>query len=81
MITERHATYMAATLIFRLFKVNRMKIICRGEIKEKEYQAHCKNCKSLLGVTRSDGVIIMDRNEAVLKIKCPVCSGDVWVVV
>lgn len=55
-----------------------MKVIIRGEVKEKAYQSSCKTCKSILEFLKSDGVILTDRNDLVLKVRCPVCGGDVY---
>jgi len=56
-----------------------MKVIVRSEKKEKTYQSNCRSCNSVLEFTRSDGEIHNDRNELVLKVKCPVCKSDIWV--
>lgn len=55
-----------------------MKIISRGEVKEKSYQSKCRQCNSVIEFTKNDGLILTDRNETILKIKCPVCNFDIY---
>lgn len=56
-----------------------MKVLVRGEIKEKTYQATCRKCISQLEFTKDDGTISSDRNELVLKVCCPVCKNYIFV--
>ena len=56
-----------------------MKILTRGEVKDKAYQAQCRKCNSTLEFTKNDGVILWDRNESVLKVSCPICNSDIHV--
>ena len=55
-----------------------MKVIVRGEVKEKTYSCSCRKCDSVLEFHKKDGVVITDRNEVVLKVKCPVCSSEIY---
>lgn len=56
-----------------------MKILTRGEVKDKEYRVQCRKCNSVLEFTKNDGVILWYRNESLLKVTCPVCSSDIHV--
>ena len=57
-----------------------MKVITRGYVKEKIYSRSCQKCNSVLEFSQKDGVVIKDRNEVVLKVKCPVCSSQIYTV-
>ena len=56
-----------------------MRILTRGEVKDKEYRAQCRKCNSVLEFTKNDGVILRDRNESLLKVSCPICNSDIHV--
>lgn len=56
-----------------------IKIVSRGNGPEdRTYRNFCSHCKSLLEFKASDAASIMDRNEAVLVITCPVCKREVF---
>lgn len=57
-----------------------IQVVSRGNkrAEDRTYRNHCMHCGSLLQFKASDAATVMDRNEAVLVINCPVCKHQVF---
>ena len=57
-----------------------MKVVSRGILPEKiNYTVTCRKCVSVLEFQKSDARIVNDRNDMCYVLKCPVCSGEIWI--
>jgi len=57
-----------------------MKVISRGILPESIiYTTSCRKCHSVLEFKKSDARIVNDRNDMCYVLKCPVCSGEIWI--
>jgi phage FluMu protein Com len=57
-----------------------VEVLVRGKIpEEKDVEAQCSHCKSMLRFKASEGERSFHRNESYLSVKCPVCARVVCV--
>lgn len=57
-----------------------MKVISRGTPSELQtYTASCGKCHSVLEFQKNETRVMIDRNETMYVLSCPVCRNDIWI--